>query len=137
MILVPIVAMIIGIVLGFVINTPVKGDIALYLGVAVLAGLDSVCGGSRSGLEGKFHTDVFITGFVFNIIIAVFLVWLGTRINVNLYLVAALVFGTRIFNNLSLLRRMALTKWQDARQRKQIEVEVAAQQGQQAPQTPL
>ncbi|MBS1707613.1 MAG: small basic family protein [Armatimonadetes bacterium] len=137
MILVPILAMIVGIVLGFVINTPVKGDVALYLGVAVLGGLDSVCGGSRSGLEGKFRTDVFITGFFANIAIAVFLVWLGSRISVNLYLVAAFVFGTRIFNNLSLLRRMALTKWQDARQRKAVESEVATQQGQQAQQTPL
>lgn len=133
MILVPILALIIGIVLGRVISTPVRGEVAIYLGVAVLAGLDSVCGGSRSGLEGKFHTDVFITGFFANILIAVFLVWLGARINVNLYLVAALVFGTRIFTNLSLIRRMVLTKWQDARQRKQIESEVSVQQAQQTP----
>lgn len=137
MILVPIVALIIGIILGRVITTPVSGEVAAYLGVIVLAGLDSVCGGSRSGLEGKFHTDVFVTGFFGNIIVAAFLVWLGTRISIPLYLVAALVFGTRIFNNLSLLRRMALTKLQDARQRKQIESEVASQQAQQAPQTPL
>ncbi len=133
MILVPILALIIGIFLGTVIKAPVNSDVAAYLGVVCLAGLDSVCGGSRSGLEGKFHTDVFITGFFANILIAVFLVWLGTRININMYLVAALVFGARIFNNLSLIRRMALTRWQDAKQRKQIDSEVSVQQAHQTP----
>ncbi|MFY9235342.1 MAG: small basic family protein [Fimbriimonadaceae bacterium] len=89
-----------------------------YIAIAGLAGLDTILGGIRSGLEGKFYNDVFITGFVSNIVIAFFLSWLGDQIGVNLFLAAALVLGARIFTNLSLIRRFILTKYQDARARR-------------------
>jgi small basic protein len=92
-----------------------------YIAIACLAGLDTVLGGIRSGLEGKFHNDIFITGFITNILIAFFLAWLGDRIGVNLFLAAALVLGARIFTNLSLIRRFLLTKFQDARERKRAQ----------------
>lgn len=92
-----------------------------YLAVACLAGFDTVFGGVRSGLEGKFRTDVFVTGFFSNILIAFFLAWLGDQIYINLFLAVALVLGARIFTNLSLIRRFALTKWQDARERKRLQ----------------
>lgn len=100
---------------------PVGGLGAQYIAVACLAGLDTVCGGIRSGLEGKFHNDVFITGFISNMLIAFFISWLGDQIGINLFLAAALVLGSRIYTNLSLIRRFALTKWQDARERARIQ----------------
>jgi small basic protein len=102
-----------------------------YVAVGVLAGLDTICGGIRSSLEQKFHMDIFVSGFLSNIVIAFFLAWLGDRIGVNLFLVCALIFGSRIFTNLSLIRRFVLTKWQDARLKKQQTLQ--AQQTQQAP----
>jgi len=59
-----------------------------------VAGLDTVLGGVRSGLEGEFHTDIFVTGFISNIIIAFFLAYLGDKIGVNLSLAVALVLET-------------------------------------------
>jgi small basic protein len=109
---------------------PLRGEPGQYLAVAVLAGLDSVLGGIRSGMEGKFRNDVFVTGFVSNILIAFFLAWLGDRIFINLFLVIGLIFGTRIFNNLSLIRRYLLTRWQDAHERRRLQAlsDQAAQQ---------
>ncbi|HQU19810.1 MAG TPA: small basic family protein, partial [Fimbriimonadaceae bacterium] len=69
---------------------------------------------------GKFSTDVFLTGFVSNVVIAFFLAWLGDQIGINLFLAAVLVMGSRIFTNLSLIRRMMLTKWRDARERRRL-----------------
>ncbi len=120
-ILVPALALAIGVVLAIVLNRPVTGIYGQYLAVACLAGLDSVCGGVRSGLEGKFHNDVFTTGFVFNMLIAFFLAWLGDQIFIDLFLAVALVLGARIFNNLSLIRRFLLTRWQDNRERKRMQ----------------
>lgn len=118
MIFLPIVALLIGVLLPqFFGLPPVAGFEAQYLAVACLAGLDSVCGGVRAGLEGKFHNDVFVTGFVSNTVIAFFLAWLGDRIGINLVLAAVVVLGWRVFTNLSLIRRHALTRWQDRLQR--------------------
>jgi small basic protein len=117
----PFVAIIVGAVLGLFLDQPLTGTSGQYLAVACLAGLDSVCGGLRSGLEGKFHNDVFITGFFSNIIIAFFLAWLGDRLYIDLFLGVGLVLGARIFTNLSLIRRFLLTKLQDARERQRLQ----------------
>jgi small basic protein len=105
---------------------PARGAQAQYLAAACIAGLDTVCGGVRAGLEGKFHTDVFLTGFFFNVLIAFFFAWFGDRIGLDLVLVAAIVLGSRIFNNLSLIRRFLLTKAQDEKERRRQQRQSAA-----------
>ncbi|MEJ5171098.1 MAG: small basic family protein [Fimbriimonadales bacterium] len=96
---------------------PVEPVNAQYFAVGCVAGLDTLCGGIRSGLEGKFYTDVFVTGFLSNVLIAFGMAWLGDQIGVNLFLAAVLVMGGRIFTNLSLIRRLLLAKWQESRDR--------------------
>ncbi len=125
MILIPILALVIGILIPILIpNMPqVPAVWARYLAVICLAGLDTVLGGIRSGLEGKFRTDVFYTGFFANVLIVYFFAWLGDSLGINLYLAAGLVLGTRIFVNLSLIRRWMLTKWQDVSERRKRERE--------------
>ena len=77
-----------------------------YLSLAVLAGLDSVFGGVRAGVERHFRSDVFLSGFMVNMILAVLLVFLGAQIGVpDLYLAAVVTLGGRIFLNLSVIRR--------------------------------
>lgn len=77
-----------------------------YLSLAVLAGLDSVFGGIRAGLDRTFRSDVFLSGFIVNMILAVLLVYLGAVIGVrDLWLAAVVTLGGRIFLNLSVIRR--------------------------------
>ena len=84
---------------------------AAYLSLAVLAGIDSVIGGVRAGIEGKFHSDVFLSGFVVNTIVAVTLAWFGDAIGIqDVYLAAVVVLAWRIFLNISLIRRSYLEK---------------------------
>lgn len=125
--LIPLVVLLIAVVVASQFVQPEEGVYAQYIAVACLAGLDTVCGGVRSGLEGKFHNDVFITGFISNVLIAFFISWLGDQIGINLFLAAALVLGSRIYTNLSLIRRYALTKWQDSRERARIQKQSQSQ----------
>lgn len=119
MILIPLVALILGLLLGaLVVKDAVPVQAAPYLGVAILASLDSVSGGIRSQLDGKFQADIFITGFLANIGAAMFLTWLGDNIGIGLVQAAAVVFGIRIFTNLSLIRRIMLTRIADNKRRK-------------------
>jgi len=83
---------------------------APYLSLATLAGVDSICGGIRAGLEGKFHDDIFLTGFIMNTLLSAFLAYLGDRIGVDLFLAAVVLLGGRIFLNLSLIRRYWLNQ---------------------------
>ena len=121
MYLIPVLALFLGIGIAMLWSQPLTGLPGQYLAIACLAGLDTVCGGVRSGLEGKFHSDIFITGFFSNIIIAFLLAWLGEKIFVDLFLAVALVLGWRIFTNLSLIRRYLLTRLKDATERRRLE----------------
>ncbi|RYG38903.1 DUF1290 domain-containing protein [bacterium] len=122
MILLPLFALLVGAVLAYVLKVgPIPGKEGQYMAVACLAGLDTICGGVRSGLEGKFRNDVFITGFISNIAIAFFLAWLGDNIYLNLFLAVALVLAMRIYTNLSLIRRIALTAWTDRQEKLRLQ----------------
>jgi len=83
---------------------------APYLSLATLAGLDTVFGGIRAGIEGRFQDDIFVSGFVLNTLLAAGLAFLGDKIGVDLFLAAVVALGTRVFLNLSLIRRYYLTK---------------------------
>ncbi len=122
MIALPLVALAVGILIAVLLRIgPISGITGYYAAIACLAGLDTVLGGIRAGVEGKFASDVFITGFLANIVIAFFLAWFGDQIGINLFLAAVLVMGSRIFTNLSLIRRFLLTKWQDAKERRRLQ----------------
>ena len=114
MILIPIIALLLGALIGFRFQGAIPTLGGNYMAVACLAGLDTVLGGIRSGYENKFQTDVFVTGFFSNVLIAFFIAWYGDKIFINLYLVVALVMGMRIFNNLSLIRRYVLVRFNDS-----------------------
>ncbi len=117
MFLIPLLALTLGALLGIMLGVPVGGVFGLYIAVGVIAGLDSVFGGWRSALEGKFQNDVFLTGFFSNVLIASLLAFVGDNLGIDLYLAAVLVMGWRMFTNLSIIRRHALNRWQDARAR--------------------
>lgn len=78
---------------------------AQYLSLAALAGLDSLIGGVRAGTEAKFKSDVFISGFLTNTLLAAFLAYLGDLMGQPLGLAAVVALGGRIFVNLSIIRR--------------------------------
>lgn len=114
--LLPIAGLLFGLLVGWIafgrINVPGEfaGIYAPYLSLATLAGLDTLLGGIRAGIEGRFQDDIFISGFVLNTLLAAGLAYLGDRIGVDLFLAAVVALGSRVFLNLSLIRRYYLTK---------------------------
>jgi len=121
MIFIPILALVLGGALAFYIANPADQIPREYIGVAALAGLDTLFGGIRAALESRYRNELFLTGFVFNILLAISLVYLGTKIGVEVYLAAVVTLGGRLFLNLSIIRRHYLTKWADARDKKNVE----------------
>ncbi len=119
MIWLPIAALVLGFAVVLLTRWSIPGDYASYLALAALAGLDSLFGGIRAGLEGKFHTDVFVSGFIANTLLAATLAWLGDQIGVDLLLAAVVALGGRVFLNLSLIRRYWLTQSSVSRRRDQ------------------
>src|SRR5690554_5572271 len=108
--LLPLLGLILGIVLGFVLPLNVPVIYSSYMSIAVLAALDSVFGGIRSNMENKFDSNIFISGFFGNAILAAFLAYVGDRLGVPLYYAAIFAFGTRLFQNFAIIRRHLLNR---------------------------
>lgn len=105
---------IIGLIFGIVGGVLTPGFIpkiyAPYFSVALMAGLDTAFGGLRAAMEGDYDNLVFISGFVVNILLAVFFCYAGIKMDIDFYLIVILVLGMRIFNNLAIIRRLYLKK---------------------------
>lgn len=103
--LLPLAGLLVGILLGLVLNVNVGFELSRYSAVAILAALDSVLGAVRAELEGVYNNRIFVSGFVVNAVVAVLLTFIGDRLGLDLYLVALITFGLRIFQNVALIRR--------------------------------
>lgn len=108
--LLPVMALLLGLTLGFVTKATVPGHLAPYTAVALLAAFDTLLGGCRAALEGTFDDKIFISGLLSNTLLAALLAFVGDRIGINLYLAALVAFGVRIFENLAIIRRKLLTR---------------------------
>jgi len=104
----PLLGLLLGVAIGYVVNYEVPPEYARYLSIAVLAALDSTLGGVRALLERTFNDRLFITGFISNKILAALITYLGDRMGLSLYLAAVIAFGVRIFQNLAIVRRLIL-----------------------------
>lgn len=108
------------IIIGFVIagiltglNIVVPYSYSQYIAVAILACLDSVFGALFANIEKKFKLNIFLSGFVCNALVAIFLVYIGSKLNVDIYLAVVIVFTGRLLNNLTGIRRDFIGKISD------------------------
>jgi small basic protein len=106
----PLIGVIVGFIIVYVANITVPADFASYLSLATLSGLDAVVGGIRAGVEEKFKSDIFVSGFLVNSLLAILLAYIGEQAGVDLFLAVVVVIGGRLFLNLSLIRRYIITR---------------------------
>lgn len=99
--------LLLGIVLGLVLQPDVPTSMEAYLPIAVVAALDAVFGGLRAYLDGIFDDKVFVISFVSNVVIAATIVWMGDKLGVGNQLTTGVivVLGIRIFSNAAAIRR--------------------------------
>jgi small basic protein len=104
---IPAIALVLGLVLGLVLQPTVPGWLEPYLPIAVVAALDAVSGALRAHLEGVFVDKVFVVSFVSNVLVAALIVFLGDQLGVGgqLSTGVVVVLGIRIFSNAAAIRR--------------------------------
>ncbi len=106
----PVIGLIVGLVLGSLCPILIPIAYSKLFSVAILVSLDAIFGGLRAAANNKFENVVFITGFFSNAFMAILLVYIGDRLGIDLYYVALLAFGFRIFKNLAAVRRHYINK---------------------------
>lgn len=112
------IAILIGCVLGAILgmNSPlIPYAYSSYLAIGIMAALDTVFGGIKSVLQKNFDMKIFVSGFFINAITAMLLTYLGSKLNVDIYLAAIIVFVGRIFTDMAIIRRFYIEKWSKRR----------------------
>ena len=107
------IAIILGCIIGAFIGNfapMISYTYSEYLAIAIVAALDTIFGGIVASINKNFNMGVFISGFLGNAILSILLAYLGSRLNVDIYLAAIFVFVGRIFFNLGVIRRYYLEK---------------------------
>ncbi len=105
-----LVCAVIGITAGILFPYHIPTAYSPYVAIVILALLDSVFGAISAATRKSFDLNTFISGFICNGILAALLTFMGKKLDVDLYLVALIVFGTRLFSNFSTMRRHYLTQ---------------------------
>lgn len=102
-----LLALAVGLTVGFVVQPSVPLSLQPYLPIAVVAALDAVFGGLRARLGGIFDEKVFVVSFVANVLVAALIVFVGDQLGVGGELTTAVivVLGIRIFANVAAIRR--------------------------------
>ena len=105
--MIPALGLVVGIVLGLVLQPDVPVWMQPYLPIAVIAALDAVFGAVRATLDGIFNDKVFVVSFLANVLVAAFIVFLGDQLGVGSQLSTGVVvvLGVRIFSNVASIRR--------------------------------
>lgn len=100
-------ALLVGLVIGLVLQPTAPGWLEPYLPIALVAALDAVFGALRAWLEHIFDERVFVISFVSNVLVAALVVFLGDNVGVGGQLSTAVivVLGIRIFSNAAAIRR--------------------------------
>ena len=104
MIYIDIVSVLLGLVIGYSSPLVIPVAYSKIFSVALVAAF----GGLRAVVSERFDKRVFVTGFFSNTLLAAALVFIGDRLGIDLYYVALLAFGFRMFKNLAMLRRYLL-----------------------------
>ncbi|MBS5938919.1 DUF1290 domain-containing protein [Clostridium sartagoforme] len=102
------IGLLLGIVLGLILEVNIPATLSPYMSVAILACLDSVFGAVRASLSKNFKADIFISGFFGNALLAAGLAYLGDKLGIPVYIAAVIVFGGRIFDNFAVIRRLII-----------------------------
>jgi small basic protein len=101
------IGLLIGVLLGLLLQPDVPVWLQPYLPIAVVAALDAVFGALRAFLDGIFDDKVFVVSFVSNVLVAALIVYLGDQLGVGSQLTTGVVvvLGIRIFSNAAAIRR--------------------------------
>ena len=95
-----------GAIIGFIIGSTLP---LILLGTKITAiilivSMDAAVEGMRAILESSFKDIEIISSFILNLLVTIFLLYLGDYLSINLYYIALFALGMRIFANLSKIR---------------------------------
>lgn len=115
-----LLGILLGILLGLGIDYTIPVAYTKYSAVIFIGILDALFGAIRAETtKDQYNAVIFLSGLVFNIILALVITYLGDKMGLDLYLAATVVFTFRIFSNVGITRRAFLQRVLEKRKKVQ------------------
>lgn len=112
LIFLPLIGLICGILLANTVHFSITEDISVFLAVGLMVTVDLLFDGTARFLNEKFQLKASIFSYLLNLIFAYFLLTLGYLMHVDLYIALFIVFGIKLFSNLSYISQRFFSKLQ-------------------------
>ena len=109
--IIAIICLFAGVLLGWVVNLQVSAVLTIYIAIGLLACFDSILGGIVATINKNFDLWVFISGFFTNALLSIGIIYIGSKVGLDLYIGVVVVFIMRIFQNFAIIRRFLLNKY--------------------------
>ncbi|RSL31308.1 DUF1290 domain-containing protein [Salibacterium salarium] len=112
---IPVMGLLAGVIIGLLTGLELPTAYNIYLVILILVMFDALLGALKASLADKFSNYLFITGVLLNLVFALSLAFLGEQLGVDLYLAPVFAFGVRLFQNIAVIRRQLLHRYQAAK----------------------
>lgn len=99
---IPIIGLLIGLMIGGLLPLDFPNINTQLVTILVIIATDALFNGFLANLEGKFNTVFFSIEFILNSLLAIGIVYWGMIMSIDLFFAISVIFGVRIFHNLSL-----------------------------------
>lgn len=106
-----VIGLLVGILIGIFFPVSIPLAYTRYTAVGIIGLFDSVLGALRADVQGKYNASIFISGLVFNMLLAMSVTYLGDKLSLDLYLAVLVVFMMRLMKNIGQLRYGLLTRF--------------------------
>lgn len=106
--LLPLLGIAVGIAIGLYVPITISKEYLSYFAAIIFVFIDAALGGIGAAAEKTFDTKKFVIGLAINLIASAFFLYIGKLFGIDVYLVIIIVFGLRIFTNISKIRRLLL-----------------------------
>ena len=101
----PIIGLIIGIIIGTLLPLEVLSVSNQVLTILVICATDALFCGLYAKIEKRFNALLFTFELILNLLIAFAIVYFGVIMGYDLFMAIAIIFGVRIFHNLSTINQ--------------------------------
>ncbi len=110
--LLPLLGLFLGIFLANSLNFSITEELSVFIAVALILTLDLLVEGTSQYLANRFSLRSMLLTYFFNLLFAYFLLTIGTLMRVDLYIALFIVFGIKLFSNLSYISQKFFSKLQ-------------------------
>lgn len=101
-----------GLFLANTIQLSVTEELSVFIAVGLMITLDLLVEGMTQYFSNKFSLRSALLTYILNLLFAYFILSIGNFMHVDLYIALFIVFGIKLFSNLSYLSQKFFSKLQ-------------------------